>query len=300
MIRGILGAALLFSLTLPAQAANSAGDWLSKMSRSHRELSYRAVVTHQLDEQMASYRLTHVIADGREFEFLEPLDSGSAGLSRRGHSINCVHPAEQMVRAGSGGNGLARFYDLAVSGTGRVAGRDAVIVHITPRDVYRLGYQLALDRASGLPLRSEIRGAQGKVLERFQVVTMDIGAVGDVKVPAGGREVSHSHPLSVEESGGLLQRLSWRPEWLPAGFVLAQTGDQSQSDNALSFTDGLAMFTVFVEPAQGKAVKESAMRHGASLMYRQQLPGKPFVATVVGEIPVLTARQVAKSIRWQQ
>ena len=41
---------------------------------------------------------------------------------------------------------LNEFYELAVIGKSRVAGRNAVIVSITPRDQYRYGFELHLDR----------------------------------------------------------------------------------------------------------------------------------------------------------
>jgi sigma-E factor negative regulatory protein RseB len=41
---------------------------------------------------------------------------------------------------------LKNWYDLAVIGKSRVAGRPAVIVSLTPRDQHRYGFELHLDK----------------------------------------------------------------------------------------------------------------------------------------------------------
>ncbi len=304
LIQGLLLALLAVSgNALAAQAAGerSARGWLEQMSYSHRELNYTGVVTYQVGDRLSTFRITHSITDGREYEYLEPLDSNGRELARSGHSLQCVHPADQIIRPGSSPGQAAAidsYYELAIAGHGRVAGRDSVVIRITPRDAYRLGYRLVLDQQSALPLKVEVLDEQGRVLERFQYAMVEIGAAALQPGPTGDAiEVTHAEPLAIAASQRLLRARPWRPSWVPPGFVLAQVGDNGAGDG-LSYTDGLAMFSVFLErrDATQPLPPEAAMRRGASIMYTRPLTERPLTVTVVGEIPPASARAVAGSI----
>ena len=47
------------------------------------------------------------------------------------------------------------------------------------------------------------------------------------------------------------------------------------------------------------SVSEGGMRRGASVSYTVAFPENGMFATVVGEVPMLTAKQVAKSLSWE-
>ncbi|CAA0080604.1 MucB/RseB C-terminal domain-containing protein [Zhongshania aliphaticivorans] len=294
-------AAILVSA--PVFSLESGSELLNKMTHSHRELNYRAIVTYQLGEQLSSYRITHTVHDGKEFEALESLDGNHQDLVHHGHDVNCVHPGPQLIRLFNADDeqGFYRYYDVDVEGEGRVAGRDAVILSIKPRDVYRLGYKLSLDSETGLLLRSDIVNQQGKVLERFQYVMLDLNIPDNELIVDGAIEVQHKD-VAVNDPAAMHIRV-WRPDWIPAGFTpLKEAGD---GNAAMTYTDGLAVMSVFVEPllttdSGAVAVTEGGMRRGASVSYTVAFPESGMFATVVGEVPMLTAKQVAKSLSWDQ
>nr|WP_281388613.1 MucB/RseB C-terminal domain-containing protein [Litorivivens lipolytica] len=270
-------------------------EWLERMSHAHRELSYQGIVTHQVDDQLASYRIVHRVVDGREFELLTPLDSSSTKLVRRGHSIHCVHPAESMLRAISGSGGFARYYDLRLEEGARVAGRDVVTLHIEPRDVFRLGYVISLDAQTAIPLKTETLGQRDQVLERFQFMLFELGVGGELN-DAEAYEIGHREVVEEQKRKAMLSKLSWNTGWVPDGFMLAETTDRK--NEALSYTDGISMFSVFMERASdaGQSPAAAAMRSGATVSYTYPIPERELVATVIGEVPLLTAEQVAKSL----
>ncbi|MDF1690976.1 MAG: MucB/RseB C-terminal domain-containing protein [Zhongshania sp.] len=302
----MFGSAYALSLESEAESQESnaevGSDLLNQMTHSHRELNYRAIVSYQVGDQLNSYRITHTVRDGKEFESLESLDGSHQDLVYHGHDINCVHPGPQLIRLFSGEEeqGFYRYYDLDVKGAARVAGREAVTLMIRPRDVYRLGYKLSLDKETGLLLRSDIVNQQGKVLERFQYVMLDLNIPADEPVVADAREVQHR---DMKSDGAAIQALArrWRPNWIPAGFTLAQS--ENNDEAAMTYTDGLAVMSVFVEPlvnteAGQTVIAEGGMRRGASVSYTVAFPDQGRFATVVGEVPMLTAKQVAKSLTW--
>jgi sigma-E factor negative regulatory protein RseB len=66
-----------------------------------------------------------------------------------------------------------------------------------------------------------------------------------------------------------------------------------------TFTDGLAVFSVFLEvDTTGSVTVEGYSRRGATIAYSRPiiLEGIPRRVTVVGEIPRQTARQIAQSV----
>lgn len=295
-LAAVLASAPVFSL-------DSGSELLNKMTHSHRELNYRAIVTYQLGDQLSSYRITHTVHDGKEFEALESLDGDHQDLVHHGHDINCVHPGPQLIRLVNADEeqGFYRYYDVDIEGEGRVAGRDTVTLSIKPRDVYRLGYTLSLDKETGLLLRSDIVNQQRKVLERFQYVMLDLNIPDDELIVDGAIEVEHKH-VALGAGATTARIRVWRPNWIPAGFTpLKDTGEESAG---LTYTDGLAVMSVFVEPllkteSDAISVSEGGMRRGASVSYTVAFPENGMFATVVGEVPMLTAKQVAKSLSWE-
>ena len=66
----------------------------------------------------------------------------------------------------------------------------------------------------------------------------------------------------------------------------------------MAFSDGLAAFSVFVEPVGNLKMPTGASRIGATTIYMRQIDvqNRPFLIAVVGEIPPQTARQLADSV----
>lgn len=305
----------IFSVSQPvyAEGEASATVWLDRMSHSFRELSYRGIFSYQQGEQMESFRIVHTVFNGEEYERLEYLDGEPREIVRRGHSLNCMHPGHQLVRiyqqqqslkqSAAQPAAVTRYYQFAVVGDGRVAGREVVKIAVTPMDDHRFGYDLALDRDTGLLLRSSLLGARGEVLERFQFVEVDIGVeIPMVAFQAGEHSyhASHRKPLDAMSAGSLAENQGpWQVNWLPGGFTATMLNQQFGSTDMRTFTDGLTVFSVFLEvvedvndSAEGRAQKGATIAYSRALL----LDNRPYRVTVVGEIPHTTAKKVAKSV----
>ena len=79
------------------------------------------------------------------------------------------------------------------------------------------------------------------------------------------------------------------------------TDDVEDSSYNRTFTDGLASFSVFVEPMPQLAQPGAGVaRQGGTTAYTRGLviSGQPALITVLGEVPVNTARRVADSVAW--
>lgn len=291
-------AALALGQTSWASGA-SAEVWLKRMTDSHRALNYQGVVTYQVDDRLSSFKVSHIVVDGREYESLEALSHGEHEVIRQGHELSCVHIGPQLLHLLSGDSREARqlqkLYSLSLRDSGSVvAGRSAVRIAIEPKDIYRLGYRIDLDKETGLLLRSEILNQRGKVLERFEYVVLDLSVTETALDTAAEEVFSHT----ARRDADLGARADWQVSWLPEGFAPLRVADDVAS---VSYTDGLAVFTVFVEPLEGgDAVSDSHMRRGASVSYSHIYSDRGRRVSVVGEVPMLTARQVARALEWPE
>lgn len=308
---------MLAALPLPALAGKSeAHQWLDRMSHAQRETSYEGVFVYEQGQSMHSLRIVHAVQDGVEHERLVSLDGEPHEVIRKGHEVSCIHPGDQKMRlehAVPAGPFAQRFagesvgaleaYQPEMGKPVRVAGREAVTVLLKGADEWRYSHRLALDKATGLLLRSEILDPAGRILERFQFTTLTLGPVAASELEpsfAGTLVPHHMHP-----AGETSQRpAGWMLEWIPDAFTLAMSDiNRSLGDMAgvRMYTDGLAVFSVFVEPVRQDA-PEMIMQHGATVVYSKpvMLGGHQQSVTVVGEIPVLTARRLAAAVVAQE
>jgi sigma-E factor negative regulatory protein RseB len=279
-------------------------QWLDKMSRSLRQVSYQGVVTLLRGDDMQVMQIAHSVDEGHSFERLTELTGQGAQVERSAHSSKCVHPGDQILRLESLSPvdrcGIAEQYRFRVAGNELVAGRNAVRIVIKPRDMYRFGYVMALDQETGLLLKSQTMHHGQKVLETMQFAHV---SYSDVLPATGSSEVVHKaqHPESAETSGNTSVARNWSVGWLPRGF--APTDAALGNNRRRTYTDGLAVFSVFLEDISAELVPgEGLVRQGGTTTYTRgrNLAGKPVLVTVIGEVPVNTARMVADSVRWEQ
>ena len=68
---------------------------------------------------------------------------------------------------------------------------------------------------------------------------------------------------------------------------------------SLMYEDGLARFSLFLEPVSGEAATESRVQLGPTVAVSRRMTTTEgeVVATVVGEIPLGTAERIALSVR---
>ncbi len=284
--------------------------WLERMSRSLREVSYQGIFTYQHGATMQALKISHSVYGNGATEQVTQLSGRGGTVQRTEHPLDCIHPGSKLVRISSGfhdsGCGLAENYSLKLGSNARIAGRKAQLLRVIPKDMYRYGYRMALDSETGLLLRSQTLAQDGKVLEHFQFADLKIGTVEasgtqvEVLHEAGhgqmGRAASAARPSAARHGR---TSSSWEANWVPEGFMSTTEGDVVSAEK--TYTDGLAVFSVFMEqlendiqPGEGRA------RQGGTTAYTRgiRLGGQPVLITVIGEVPVNTARMVANSVNW--
>lgn len=292
------------------------GRWLQRLATSVDQYSYRGVLVYQHGEHSESLRVTHGQVDGREYERLEYLDGMPREVVRYGDHLTHIDAGTQFSRLyrkrlafRAELESLQKYYRLRSTGTGRLADRRTVVIAIEPRDQLRYGYRLILDYETALILGWELMDTDGAVLERFRYTTIEVGIppIADVVQIAAGSDAAILPPAPEPPAAAGL----WRAEWLPSGFGLASavTGLGAGGAGAhpgrtvQTYSDGLAVVSVFVEPTAAAAPgsdRDGMARKGATIAYLHHASrnGEPYIVTVLGEVPSATAQQVAHSITW--
>ena len=300
-------------VTLPLLAASAAHgacpgtdeaamEWLQKMVHSVHSASYQGVVTLQRNGEMQIMHVSHQVQGDASSERLTQLTGQGAQVDRASHPISCVHPGQKLLEIGrdleAGYCGIAERYRFSMDGRERIAGRSAVRIRVEPRDVYRFGYLMSLDRETGLLLKAETLGKGDAVLEKFQFANLDYGAgspaVTDVDVVHQAQ-----HPSPVQDFRGSALGQAWTVQWLPGGFSATDAPPGVAARR--TYTDGLAVFSVFLEELERELRPgEGHVRSGGTTTYTRgmRLGGLPVLVTVIGEVPLNTARMVADSIIW--
>lgn len=301
-------------MTVPALAANSspeASEWLNKLAQAEQKQSYQGSFIYERNGSFSSHDIWHKVQDGKVSERLLQLDGAAQEIVRVDGKVACVSGA-LVSGVKTPPNAAPRvldplklmgWYDLSLAGKSRVAGRDAVIVTLTPRDQHRYAFELHLDRRTGLPLRSLMLNDKGQLLERFQMTrldTDDLPTDEDLRASAACKPVEHRATTTQEAVSG------WRSDWLPPGFELVNSSvrrdaARNSSVTSLMYDDGLARVSVFVEPVNDNSGIDTRVQLGPTVAVSRRLntPKGKVLVTVVGEIPLGTAERIALSMRAQ-
>jgi len=284
---------------------------LNKLAQAEQKQSYQGSFVYERNGSFSSHDIWHRVQDGKVSERLLQLDGTAQEIVRVDGKVQCVSGA-----LASGVSNLPdaaprmldplklmSWYDLSVQGKSRVAGRDAVIVSLSPRDQHRYAFELHLDRKTGLPLRSLMLNEKGQLLERFQMTSLDTDNLptdAQLHASAACKPVERVANTRTEAVAG------WRSDWLPPGFELINSTvrrDPSRDSavSSLMYDDGLARFSVFLEPVKEDASADVRTQLGptSAVSRRLNTPKGKVMVTVVGEIPLGTAERIALSMRPQ-
>lgn len=327
----VVACAMLLTLAMASLPLRAAEDdprrWLEDMERAFVEQPYDGVFTFFSGHDLATLRVVHMKIDGEPRERLFHMNGRPREILRRGTEITYRTAAgdslANAVETLSGGPltaafvrdfaAISRHYELRLDGADRIAGRPARRLVVLPRDADRHGYRLWLDEPSRLLLRSEMVDDRGQRLEIFQFTQVVIGPDVD---PGALQPAALEEQVSEVMLGGRSMPslpgpdAAWMPTWLPPGFtrvssVVHAIEHAPASSTRMLFSDGLADFSLFVEPeARGETARKPALiesRSGATVTISRVRASddrgeSPVRFTLVGEIPLVTARRILESL----
>ncbi|HEX8588615.1 MucB/RseB C-terminal domain-containing protein [Pseudomonas sp.] len=297
-------------LVLPAHA-DDAQDQLKRLAQAEQQQSYTGTFVYERSGSFSTHRIWQRVTDGKVREHLLQLDGSPQEVLRVDGVTQCVSGTledgvssvpDSPARAFDAAR-LSAWYDIKQAGTSRVAGRLANVVTLTPRDQHRYGIELHLDTETGLPLKSLLLSDKGQLLERFQFTDLNTSQALTDQMLSPGADCK-AVEVAKAKADSPRQKVAWRSDWLPPGFDLSSAAARKDPDSkslvtSLMFDDGIARFSVFVEPVTGAAVTDIRTQLGPTVAVSRRVttPKGDAMVTVVGEIPIGTAERIALSMR---
>jgi sigma-E factor negative regulatory protein RseB len=312
----------------PSEAAASGvvdgREALGVLQRIHDAASknnYQGTVVVSTGGTVASARIAHAVDGRQQIDRIDALDGQARHVVRQNDRVHTVWPERRlaMVEARdetssfpallqASPQGFAEHYVLKRQGPERVAGRDAQVMLVRPRDAHRLGYRLWADQASSLLLRVEVLGERGEVLESSAFSEVSVGTrpsldtlLQPLRKLDGYKVVNPSVlPTKLEQEG-------WQVKVPAPGFVLVSCVKRPVDGLAsvpvavpehrvqVMFSDGLSAVTLFIEPYHAERharALNTAIGATQTVMRRQ---GEHWV-TWMGDVPAATLRLFAEGL----
>ena len=309
---------LLVIVTVHSYAlAQTSAELINRMSEATKELDYEGIFVFNRGDKMDVMRILHKFDDGVEREKITSLTGHAREIIRNGQTVTCIFPDTQEVmversRAESISaklpepiEAIGEHYDFTTAGEERVAGRDTWVVSISPRDEYRYGYQLWIDKENHLLLKSELRDDSGEPLEVVMFTQLEIhdNLPDELFSPSiiGNEFTWYQYTQDGEAVAGDGESPArWQVTWMPDGFSLSDyeernvAADEAQLEHMI-YSDGVSSVSIFIEKMEsGGPVNTGTLNIGGVNVYARSAGG--YQVTAVGEVPETTVRRMVDSV----
>ncbi len=294
-----------------------ARGWLARIHAAASGRNYQGTMVFSTGGVVSSSRVAHFCVGDQVFERIEALDGKPRQVYRHNDLVHTVWPQAGLVviERRSVQSSLPSVtqsvepraldqYELRPEGLDRVAGREAFVFLLQPRDDLRFAQRVWADHETGLMLRSDVVGHGRAVLESSAFSEIEIGVRAQpdsVLLPI--RKLEQLRVLRPAQTPTQLESQGWTMTRPVAGFRLAScvqrpVDPQGQASAAgvppevtqAVFSDGLTHVSLFIEPFDGvRHRKVIQAQFGAT----HSLTGRrgDFWITAMGDVPPATLKQ---------
>lgn len=294
--------------------AADASAWLSRIQQAAANRSYQGTLLFSAGGALSTSKVVHICDGHQRYERIELLDGQARLQYRHNDQMLTLWPSTRLARLEQR-DPVAEFpalpaaapqraldsYELQVLNKDRVAGREAEVLLLKPRDKLRFAQRLWSDRDTGLLLRNDVLGAGGEVLESSFFTDITIGgkpSPDSVLVPM--RKVDGYRVARPQVARAQMDSEGWALVRPVPGFQLISCTKRpldahAEADAPLQvlqsvFSDGLTHVSIFIEPFDATRHKQAM---GTSMGATHTLTNRhgDWWLTVVGEVPMATAQQ---------
>lgn len=301
-----------------AGEASSINDWLMRLHEASRSRAYVGTFVVSSGGAISSAKIWHVCEGSQQVERVETLTGSPRSIFRHNDQVVTFMPEQKVVRSEkreslglfpellqSTNNRIADFYSVRQEGVQRVAGVEADVIVLAPKDKLRFGYRVWAERKKGLVVKLQTLDTDGKVLEQaaFSELQLDAPVKMDKLIEMMGKVEGYrvERPVLVKTTasaeGWVLKEpvAGFKPLSCyrrPTGGAKTATGEEPLQ---WVFSDGLASVSIFVEPFDRlRHDKEISLSMGATQTIAKQLDA--YWLTVMGEVPVTTLQLFASGL----
>jgi sigma-E factor negative regulatory protein RseB len=304
-----------------AQKPLSAGEarkWLVRIHAAAHERNYQGTLVFSADGALSSARVAHFCDGAQSYERVEVLDGRMQQTYRHNDRVYTLWPHSRVAVVEERDPRQASLrqviepraeeqYELREQGSEHVAGREAQILLLSPRDENRFAQRLWIDSRTGLMLRADVLGPRHQVLESSAFSQVEIGVkprpqsvLQPMKQLDGYRQV---RPAQVATQ---LERDGWALKSVVAGFQLSSCTRRmlEPEDGAAApapvlqavFSDGLTHVSMFIEAIDRQRHKQPLLTQMGATHTLMQAHGGEWWVTVMGDVPASTLRQFYQAL----
>jgi sigma-E factor negative regulatory protein RseB len=288
---------------------------LERMTAAMGQMSYQGTFVYIQGDRVETIRITHVSDEAGVRERLVAISGPAWEVLRDSSGVRWVLADDQSVFEDAAFDRsffpelpfdqydqAEISYTLAVGTQERVAGYKATNLRVLPRDNYRYGYSLWLEKHSGLLLKWELIDSDQQPLATLMFTDVRLGSEVDVdELKPASRLKKFKTVESALPTGRVQLQASpkWKPDRLPPGFRLtahrfiAESADEVYEH--LVYSDGLASVSLYVESEEtGGDSSPRTKKLGTTHAYSKVNGG--MMITVVGDVPKITVESIGSAV----
>lgn len=313
---------------VPTESVLSINDWLLRMhDAAMKKRSYIGTLVQSSPQNISSARIWHACDGAQQMERVETLTGAPRSTFRHNDKLVTFMPDAKLVRIEKreqvggfpevlkpGVGSIPEFYSVKALGAERIAGLDADVVQLVPKDALRFGYRIWTEKKSSLVLKLQTLDGGGAVLEQAAFSELQLDA--PVKMEKLMQMMAATEGYKVDQPA-ISKTTAIAEGWLMklpvAGFKSLscyKRGAASAQGNANTsgvttpqaeptfqwlFSDGLATVSLFVEDFdKTRHTQEGMIASGATHTLLKRM--NEYWLTAVGEVPPQTLKNFAQSL----
>ena len=307
---------------LPQRAARpqerSVSEWLARMHDASLNRNFiGTLVVSSNTGAMSSARIWHAYDGRQQFDRVESLSGARRSTFRRNDEVVTFMPESHVARRErrdalgafpdllkSGRTSIPDFYTARMVGSDRVAGFEADVVHVVPKDTLRFGYRVWSEKRSGLIVKSQTLDLNGNVLEQaaFSELQLDVPVRADklnqMMRATAGWHVEQARAVKTTAAAEGWQLKSGVPGFASLTCYRRPAGSAPVPHGGMQwiFSDGLAAVSLFVEAYDAKRHRREALfSSGATQTLTHRL--QDWWLSAVGEVPPQTLKLFAENLQ---
>jgi sigma-E factor negative regulatory protein RseB len=292
-------------------------EWLMRMHEASRLRSYIGTfVVLSSDGGMSSARIWHACEGDQQIERVESLTGAPRSTFRRNEEVVTFLPESRVVRREkreslgffpnllkSSDTSIPEFYSARRLGHDRVAGFEADVVQLVPKDALRFGYRIWSEKKSGLVVKLQTVDADGVVLEQaaFSELALDapvrIDKLNQMMGATNGWRVEKSEAVKTTPAAEGWQMRAPVAGFKPINCYKPPFAGAPAPEGTLQwiFSDGLAAVSLFVEAYdRQRHTQEGLYSSGATQTLTRRI--QDWWLTAVGEVPPQTLKAFALAL----
>lgn len=172
----------------PSMVQADIGAWLIRLHSASRQRAFTGTFVVSAGDRMASAKIWHICDGTQQIQRVESLSGAPRSTFRRNEQVITFYPASRVAVAetrrplGAFPNlllspdaSIAEHYQFKSIGYERIAGLEAEVAQLQPKDHLRFGYKVWSEKKTGLMLQLQTLDSEGRVLEQsaFSEITLD-------------------------------------------------------------------------------------------------------------------------------